>query len=83
MKAVKIYRLEDNGNQTEVAVCRLEGGVVSCRGDEAIVEYLKQGVSDYSASEAGKKVTPADGEKFLEQLVNGFRSAYLMAVAEE
>ncbi|MBU1131914.1 hypothetical protein KKC32_01520 [Patescibacteria group bacterium] len=81
MKYVKIYRLQNGGEQKAIVECKLIDNEVSIDGDASFVESLKhEGIIDYSA-ETGKKLFPADGLKFMEQLQNNFKSGYLNASA--
>lgn len=81
MASVEIYKLQDNGEEKVIAVCKLtpEGGVV-CEGEEIFVKNLTgEGIRDYSDMEKPQKLFPKDGRKFLENLKYAFRSPYLSA----
>lgn len=79
MKYVEIYLLNDDGTQRVAATCALEGEVVVCKGDEALVANLERdGIFDYSLEER-KRLFPKDGLKFLEQLSYHFKSGYINA----
>ena len=80
MKFVEIYKLQNDGSQKIIAVCKLaEDGGVECDGEKTFVDNLKQeGIRDYSKS-AGEKLFPKDGLRFLEELRFNFRSGYLNA----
>lgn len=58
-----------------LARCTLHGDTVHCDGEDAVVERLRQGITQPD----GKIVGPKDGESFLRALQNEFRSAYLFA----
>lgn len=80
MPKVKIYKLNNNGDQELLATCFLQSnGLVVCQGPETFVHNLKEkGILDYGNPER-PKLFPKDGLKFLEQLKNNFKSAYLSA----
>ena len=79
MSYVEIYRLQNNGDQTIIATCRLIDNVVVCSGDEVFVNNLNQeGIYDYN-SRSKQKIFPKDGQKFLENLKYAFKSGYLSA----
>lgn len=81
MAEVKILKLNKDGTQKTIAVCRLEGEMVTCTGDEDLVQDLmSNGITDYS-SNPPKKVFPKDGISFLRQLRHHFKSGYLNATA--
>jgi len=79
MQFVEVYKLNSDGSQRVIAVCRLvEGGAV-CEGEEIFVKNLgKEGIFDYSSSKS-PKIFPKDGLRFLEQLKFNFKSGYLNA----
>lgn len=79
MEFVEIYKLNNDGSQKIIAVCKLTGGEVICEGDKEFVEHLsKEGIIDYS-SESREKIFPQAGRLFLEQLKFNFKSGYLNA----
>jgi hypothetical protein len=79
MKQVTIYRLDENGKQMELATYTINGSQMEHRGDSAFLERIsREGIIDYS-SEQREPIFPEQGDKFLEQLPNNFRSGYLMA----
>lgn len=78
MPFVKIYQLKNDGHQEVIATCKLEGEVVVCEGDEALIANLERdGIVDYE--NPGKFLFFKDGRKFLEQLKYNFKSGYLNA----
>lgn len=80
MSFVEIYKLENNGDQRVIAVCRLVPEGVTCEGDAVFVKNLEEGgVRDYSDSVGERKSFPSDGMKFLENLKYAFKSGYLSA----
>lgn len=81
MKQVEFYKLNNDGSQTTIAVCRLnEEGLVKCEGNENLVENLKsEGIKDYADESGESKLFFKDGLKFLEQLKFNFKSGYLNA----
>lgn len=79
MSKVEIYKLESDGTQRTVAICRMVDDKVVCEGDGKFIEYLNsKGITDYS-SEQPKQIYPQNGKSFLEQLKNNFTSGYLNA----
>lgn len=79
MQYVEIYRLQADNSQKVVATCRLEGTAVQCTGDAEICRQLtSDGILNYSEPNPSQ-LFPNDGQKFLEQLPNHFRSGYLTA----
>ncbi|MBI2595887.1 hypothetical protein HYW46_04105 [Candidatus Daviesbacteria bacterium] len=79
MAYVEIYKLNNDGSQKILAVCRQLGEEVVCEGEEKFIEYLnKEGINDYN-SPSPKKLFPKDGRLFLEQLKYNFKSGYLNA----
>lgn len=79
MTTLTISRLQADDSQQIVATCELRDGVVTCSGEKSICESLtRDGILDYSQANP-KRLFPADGLKFLEQLPNHFRSGYLTA----
>ncbi len=79
MNEVIIYKLENNGEQTEFASFVLLDGQVSAAGDAQFVKYIKEnGILDYSAK-SGTKLFPTDGIKFLQNLKFNFNSGYFNA----
>lgn len=79
MELVEIYKLQNDGSQKILAVCKLVGEEVVCEGDEIFIKNLNQeGIFNYT-TESREKVFPKDGRKFLEQLKFNFKSGYLNA----
>lgn len=80
MYFVEIYKLDNNGNQNIIAMCKLaDGETALCEGDDVFVKNLTQnGIYDYSV-EPRQKLFPKDGKKFLENLKYAFKSGYLVA----
>ena len=80
MKFVKIYKLENNGEQKVIVTCSLTDDGVICEGDKVFIQNLeKGGISDYSNEALGANLFPKDGIKFLENLKFAFKSGYLVA----
>ena len=81
MEYIEIYKLQNDGSQKVLAVCKLVEGEVVCEGEEVFVQNLKnEGIFDYkSQSQPREKLFPKDGRKFLEQLRFNFKSGYLNA----
>jgi hypothetical protein len=79
MKFVEIYKLQNDGSQKTVVVCRLgEGGVV-CEGDEVFVKgFNEKGIPSYS-EKSKDRLFPKDGLIFLENLKFVFKSGYVNA----
>ena len=65
MKFVEIYKLQNDGSQKIIAICKLtEDSEVKCEGEKVFVDNLKQeGIGDHSKS-AGEKLFPKDGLLF-------------------
>ena len=80
MKFVEIYKLQNDGSQKVIAVCKLtDGGVViESENKEFAHSLADRGVRDY-LSNSDVMLFPKDGIKFLEQLKYNFRSGYLNA----
>lgn len=79
MPYVEIYKLQNDGSQKVIAVCRFLAENVVCEGDEVFVKNLeKNGIRDYS-SDSLRSLFTEDGVKFLEQLKYNFKSGYLNA----
>ena len=79
MEYAEIYKLQNNGSQKVLAVCKLVGDEAVCEGDEIFVKNLNQGgIFDYT-TEPKEKIFPKNGRKFLEQLKFNFKSGYLNA----
>ena len=84
MKHVIIYKLQDDGSQTVLAVRKLVGEIVECEGNQIFINNLMgDGIRDYAELDPSTRLFPKDGASFLEQLPNDFRSGYLMAEIEE
>lgn len=80
MKYVEIYKLQNDGSQKILAICRLVDDVVVCEGDEIFVQSLTEdGIFDHESKPPRRKLTFADGIKFLEQLRHNFTNGYLNA----
>ena len=76
---VEIYKLENDGGQKVLAVCKMTDSGVACEGDRVFIDNLTdRGILDYG-SEDKTKLFPKDGRKFLEQLKFNFKSGYLNA----
>ncbi len=79
MKKVEIYKLNNDGKQTVIAVCNLAGDKAICEGDENLVANLeREGVRNYTGG-APEQLYPKDGLEFLKQLKYAFKSGYLNA----
>lgn len=79
MPHVDILKLKNDGSQEKIAVCRLEGGIVDCLGEEALVKMLsEEGVRSHSGKER-TVLFLKDGIRFLEELKYHFDSGYLNA----
>ena len=78
MKYVEFYKLQNDGSQKIIAVCRLnEGGLVECNGDPVFAgNLMRDGIKDYSSPEK-PTLFFKDGLKFLEQLKFNFTFGYL------
>jgi hypothetical protein len=81
MKYVEFYKLQNDGSQKVIAICRLnDNGEVECEGDHVLVENIKtKGIKDYSSQNKTRQLFFQDGLKFLEQLKFNFTSGYLNA----
>lgn len=80
MPYVEFYKLQNDGTQKMIAVCKLKDGKTICEGDKILIENLKQkGVFDYSSGQKGENLFLKDGLKFLENLKYNFASGYLNA----
>lgn len=78
MPTVKIYKLQNDGSQTVLVICKLINNEVVFEGDDNFSNNIqKEGVFDYFNNR--QKIYPKDGLKFLEQLKYNFKSGYLMA----
>jgi len=79
MKFVEIYRLQSDGTQKVIAECKQIDSTVEVIGDPMLAMQLNHdGIIDYTSKE-NKKLFPADGEKFLDQLKHYFKSGYINA----
>ncbi|KKQ35163.1 MAG: hypothetical protein US50_C0023G0005 [Candidatus Nomurabacteria bacterium GW2011_GWB1_37_5] len=80
MKYVEIYKLQNNGEQSVVLHCVLDGDMVRFEGEgKQIAENLENfGIRDYK-DESKQNVFSKDGLKFLENLKYNFDSGYLNA----
>lgn len=77
MKFVEIYKLQNDGTQQIVCVCKFDGEKVFCEGEGLLVQNLEsEGIWDNSVAPR-KKVFPKDGMVFLENLRFNFSSGYL------
>ncbi len=75
MKWVEIISYDATKNQSSVVVrCIFENGVIRYEGDASVIAQLEHGIPLF-----GGTVMPGDGEKFLEAVRSGYRSAYLFA----
>jgi len=84
MKHVTIYKLQDDGSQTVLAICKLVDDAVECEGNQIFINNLiEDGIRDYAELDPNTRLFPKDGVEFLEQLPNNFRSGYLMAEIDE
>jgi len=80
MTHVKIYQLQDSGEQEVVTVFKLDNdGVVVGEGDDILIENLRDGGIKDHGNPDGPKLYFKDGLKFLEQLKFNFTSGYLNA----
>ncbi len=80
MKYVEFYKLQNDGRQTVIAICKLQDNRVVCEGDEMLVRNLiDQGIINYGDRISNDKLYPKDGVKFLGQLRFNFKSGYLNA----
>lgn len=80
MSYVNILKLNDDGSQKIIAVCRLTNEkIVTIEGESWITDQLKAGIEDYSDPTNHKPLKPETGLKFLEQLKYNFKSGYLNA----
>lgn len=79
MPFVEFYKLNNDGTQKVIAICRLDNDGVNCEGDSVFIGNLRdQGIKDYDDPK-GDKLFFKDGIKFLEQLKFNFTSGYLNA----
>lgn len=78
MKFVEIYKIQNDGTQRVIAVCKLVSEAVVCEGEKPLIENLERGILDDS-KDALKKLFPKDGISFLERLPFVFTSGYLNA----
>jgi hypothetical protein len=82
MKKVVFLKLQNDGSQAVIATCYNDGNAVKCEGDELLIANLTEnGVR--VASRPGKKLYPADGDQFLDELPSVFNSPYLLAMPSE
>lgn len=81
MHTITILKLQNDGLQKPIAVCRLQtDGTVVCEGDAEVVKnFTENGITDY---ETKKKLFPKDGVLFLAQLKHNFKSGYFSVVEE-
>jgi hypothetical protein len=75
MKYVEVYKLDENGNQQVVAVCKLIENKVQCQGEKALVSKLVSKPLILQGDKI-KQVSPKDGELFLHALSQTFDSGY-------
>jgi hypothetical protein len=81
MKYVEIYKLQNNGDQTIIATCKLVDNTVLCEGDTIFTQNLQNdGIASYT-NQSTQSLFPKDGLLFLENLQYTFRSGYLMATS--
>ena len=79
MPYVEFYKLNNDGSQKIIAVCRLRDGQVDFEGDENLIKNLReQGINDYR-DQNNNKLFPKDNLDFLQQLAFNFKSGYLNA----
>lgn len=79
MLYVEIYKLNNDGTQKVLAVCKLTGEEVVCEGDAKFIQHLtREGINGYNPPFT-RKLFPKDGRLFLEQLKYNFKSGYLNA----
>lgn len=79
MKKVELYKLENDGTQSVIAVCNLTEDKVVCEGDINFVANLeREGIRNY-VSDSPERLFPKDGLEFLKQLKYAFKSGYLNA----
>jgi hypothetical protein len=78
MKFVEILKLNNDGTQRVIAVCKLTGNMkeCTCEGDRAVVENLiKYGIA--RPDNGTRKLFLTDGLAFLEGLKDFFTSGYI------
>ena len=76
LRTVEIIQVQDSQKEPQVLVrCELVDGVVQLAGDEAIIRELQEEEFFW----AGEKVTPADGENFLQAVKASYHNPYLYA----
>lgn len=82
MHTITILKLQNDGSQKPLAVCRLQAdGTAACEGAAEIVKNLfENGITDYSTK---KKLFPKDGAAFLTNLKHNFKSGYFSVVEED
>lgn len=79
MPFVEIYKLQNDGSQIILVICRLRPEGVVCEGEDNFVKHLnEEGIRNYSRTGL-EKLYPKDGPLFLEQLQYNFKSGYLNA----
>lgn len=79
MSKVEIYKLNNDGTQSVIAVCNLAGDKAACEGDVNLVANLeREGIRNY-ISDSPEQLFPKDGLEFLKQLKYAFKSGYLNA----
>lgn len=66
MQYVEFYKLQKDGSQKVIAICKLIDGKVICEGDEHLAALINR-----------QKIE--DGLKFLQRLKYNFKSGYLNA----
>lgn len=76
LRVVEIVRIFNSKEEPEVLVrCELVRGVVQLTGDEAVREELEKEEFFWE----GERVTPQDGEKFLQAVRVSYHNPYLYA----
>lgn len=79
MPKVKIFKLNNNGDQEVVVTAELSGDVINFNGDKLFIKRLEdKGILDYKEN-TNKKLYPKDGKIFMENLKYNFNSGYFNA----
>jgi hypothetical protein len=76
IRLLEIVQVVDPSKEPNILVkCELVDGAVQLTGDEAIIKELQEENFFW----AGERVTPTDGEKFLQAIKASYRNPYLYA----